>query len=252
MDEPRLPDVDELVVLVVGRAGEQSPASGLQAAIELGRELTDMSDALIGRFVSQARDAGLSWTEIGGLFGTSKQAVQQRFGPTVTEPGAWPGRWSPAARDALDCSGAEAADLGHDYVGTEHALLALASAEQGIAADVLADLGVTREWMLATSCMTARPDDRGRQECRAVMPRYKQALEHSRRIADSLGVSVAGTEHLLAGIVAVPDSMAVEILRRLKVSPDDVRDALAARLDLDPKRLGARARRRRRLLGATR
>jgi hypothetical protein len=249
MDQP---SIEDLAVLVEGRAGEPSPAGRLQAAIELGRELTDMSDALIGRFVSQARDAGLSWTEIGQLFGTSKQAVQQRFGPTVTEPGAWPERWSPAARDALDRSGAEAMALGHDYVGTEHALLALAGADRGVAAEVLADLGVTRERMLETSCLKPTPDDRGRQECRSVMPRYKQALEHSRRIADSLGVSEAGTEHLLAGIVAVPDSMAVEILRRLKVRPDDVRGALAARLDVDPKRLGARGRRRRRLLATTR
>jgi hypothetical protein len=252
MDERRLPSIEQLVILVEGRAAEQPPAMRLHAAIELGRELTDLSDALIGRFVGQARDAGLSWTEIGQLFGTSKQAVQQRFGPTVTEPGAWPGRWSPAASDALDRSGEEAMDLGHDYVGTEHALLAVASADRGVAAEVLAELGVTRERMLATSCLQARPDDRGRLECRSVMPRYKQALEHSRRIADGLGVSVADTEHLLAGIVAVPDSMAVEILRRLKVSPGDVRDALAVRLEVDPKRLGARSRRRRRPLAATR
>jgi Clp amino terminal domain, pathogenicity island component len=238
--------------LLERRAGEQSPAGRLRAAIELARELTDLSDALIGRFVSQARDSGRSWTEIGQLFGTSKQAVQQRFGPIVAEPGPWPGRWSPAARRALDRSCEEAMDLGHDYVGTEHALLALASADEGIAAEVLADLGVTRQRMLATSCMKPGPEDRGRQECRSIMPRYKQALEHSRGIADSLGASVADTEHLLAGIVAVPDSMAVEILRRLKVRPDDMRGVLAVRLGVDPKRLGARGRRRRRLLAATR
>jgi ATP-dependent Clp protease ATP-binding subunit ClpA len=81
-----------------------------------------------------------------------------------------------------------------------------------------------------------------------LMPRFKQALEHGRRIADALGVADADTEHLLAGIVAVPDSMAVEILRRVKVRPDAVRDALAQRLDVDPQRLGPPRRRRRRLL----
>jgi ATP-dependent Clp protease ATP-binding subunit ClpA len=83
------------------------------------------------------------------------------------------------------------------------------------------------------------------------MPRLKQALEHSRRIADGLGAGLADTEHLLAGIVAVPDSMAVEILRRLGVRADDVRTGLARRLDVDPLRLGA-TRRRRRLLGTPR
>jgi ATP-dependent Clp protease ATP-binding subunit ClpA len=57
------------------------------------------------------------------------------------------------------------------------------------------------------------------------MPRHKQALQNSRRIADGLGAPAADTEHLLAGIVAVRDSMAVEILRRLNVSADDIRGA---------------------------
>jgi len=251
MDENRLPEIDELVAMVEARADEQPPATRLRVAIELGRELTDMGDALIGRFVAQARDAGLSWTEIGQLFGTSKQAVQQRYGTALADAGAWPGRWSPSARNALDRAAVEARELGHGYVGTEHALLALVSAERGVAAEVLADLGVARERMLATSCMTAGTGTQRRQDCLPVMPRYKQALEHSRRIADELGARVADTEHLLAGIVVVRDSMAVEILRRLKVSADDVRGALAERLDVEPQRLGAPRRRRRRLLAGT-
>jgi ATP-dependent Clp protease ATP-binding subunit ClpA len=84
------------------------------------------------------------------------------------------------------------------------------------------------------------------------MPRLKQALEHSRRIADGLDVRLADSEHLLAGIVAVPDSMAVEILRRLGVSATDVHAALAERMDVAPQRLGATRRRRRRLLAPRR
>jgi Clp amino terminal domain, pathogenicity island component len=250
MHEARLPPIDELVAIVEARAADQPPATRLQLAIDLGRELTDLGDVLIGRFVGEAREAGLSWTEIGQLFGTSKQAVQQRYGAAPAEAGEWPGRWTPTARNALDRAAAEARELRHGYVGTEHALLALAGAEQGVAAGVLAELGVTRERMLATSCMKPSPDAQTREDRLSLMPRYKQALEHSRRIADGLGVREADTEHLLAGIVAVRDSMAVEILRRLKVSTDDILGALAERLDVEPQRLGApRRRRRRRLAG---
>jgi ATP-dependent Clp protease ATP-binding subunit ClpA len=84
------------------------------------------------------------------------------------------------------------------------------------------------------------------------MPRLKQALERGRHVADGLGVRLADSEHLLAGILAVPDSMAVEMLRRLGASADELRAALTERLDIDPQRLGAMRRRRRRLLGATR
>lgn len=247
----RLPAIDELAALVEARAADGSPAGRLRAAIELGGELDALSDALIGRFVADARAAGLSWTAIGQLFGTSKQAVQQRYGATAEALVAWPGRWSPAAQRALARAGDEAHTLAHDYVGTEHALLALATAEAGVATDMLADLGVTRDRILATSCMRPGARFEGTPERMAVMPRFKQALEHSRRIGDGLGAPVADTEHLLAGIVAVPDSMAVEILRRLKVSAADVRAALAARLAVEPRRLGP-PRRRRRLLGTAR
>jgi hypothetical protein len=248
MDRDRLPTLDDLAAVVAARADDQSPATRLGAAIELGRELTDLGDALIGRFVAEARAAGLSWTEIGRLFGTSKQAVQQRYGPATAEAGDWPGRWTPDVRRALDTAGQEARGLDHDYIGTEHVLLALAGAETGVAAEVLRALGVSRDRMLATSCMRPAPSGLSPQACLPLMPRLKQALEHSRRIADGLEAELADNEHLLAGIVAVPDSMAVEILRRLGVSVADVHAALAERMAVPPQRLGARPRRRRRLL----
>jgi hypothetical protein len=246
----RPPTIESLAALVDERARGQMPAARLREAIEVGSELTDLSDALIGRFVAEARTSGLSWTEIGQAFGTSKQAVQQRYG-TATDVGRWPERWTTAANDALDRAGDEARELGHGYVGTEHVVLALVTAEHGIAGEVLRGLGVSRKRMLATSCLRARSDDDAREPL-SVMPRLKQALERGRRVADGLGARLADTEHLLAGILAVPDSMAIEILRRLGVSADAVRSALAERLDVDPQRLGATRRRRRRLLGAAR
>jgi hypothetical protein len=250
--DDRLPTIEALAALVSDRGGGQAPATRLREAIDVGRELTELSDDLIGRFVAEARASGLSWTEIGHAFGASKQAVQQRYGAAVDDLGRWPGRWTLAANDAFDSAGEEARRLGHSHVGTEHVVLALVTAERGIAGEVLRALGVSRERMLATSCMQRAPDDHDPRRPLSVMPRLKQALEHGRHVADGLGARLADTEHLLAGIVAVPDSMAVEILRRRGVSVDDVRTALAERLDVDPQRLGARRRRRRRLLGATR
>jgi Clp amino terminal domain, pathogenicity island component len=234
------PRIDELVAVVESQTADQPPAARLERAIALGRELAELSDELIGRFVAQARDAGLSWTEIGLVFGTSKQAVQQRFGAPRLEASGSP------AQQIVGHASDEARRLGHDYVGTEHVLLVLAG--RGVAGEVLAELGVTRERILATSCMEPgghEPPDR-----MPLMPRLKQALEHSRRIAGDLGA--ADTEHVLAGLVAVRDSMAVEILRRLKVGPDAVLAALGRRLDVDPQELGAPRRRRRRFLEARR
>src|SRR5919201_6572544 len=139
MVDDRPPSVDELAERI--RRREQSPALRLNAAIELGRELNDAADALIERFVAEAREAGLSWTGIGQLFGTSKQAAQKRFGSTAAEAhGEWPGRWAPAARQALHRATEEARELGHNYVGSEHVLLGLTAAKDGVAAHALNDL----------------------------------------------------------------------------------------------------------------
>ena len=45
------------------------------------------------------------------------------------------------AKRVLECAMAEAHELGHDYVGTEHLLLGLLREERGIAAQVLTHLG---------------------------------------------------------------------------------------------------------------
>jgi hypothetical protein len=251
MPDAPLPSVDELAALVQAGArlvDEEPQAARLRVAIEIGRELSDSGDALVERFVSEARAAGLSWTQIGQQFGTSKQAAQKRYGPAPADQGAWPGRWTPGAHDALNRAGEEARELGHDYIGTEHALLALLATEAGLAAGVLAELGVTREAVLATSCMKPGPPQQRQQDCLGVMPRLKQAMEHAWRIAERLGAGTADTEHLLAGIVAVPGAMAIEILKRVGVRAGDVRSGLAAELDVEAERLVLEHRRRRRRL----
>jgi ATP-dependent Clp protease ATP-binding subunit ClpC len=159
------------------------------------------------------------------------------------------GRWTPSARRALDHAGEQARELGHNFVGTEHALLGLLAARDGLAAHVLADLRVTRQGVLSE---LPGPWEPRPYECLGVMPRLKRSLEHARRVAGRFGHQVAGTEHLLAGILAVPDALAVEILQCCGVSADAARAALAERLDVDPEELVVAARRRRRLLNRTR
>jgi hypothetical protein len=247
----RLPSLDELTALVhaAARSGDEEPrAARLRAAVAVGQELTARGDALIERFVSDARAAGMSWTQIGEEFGTSKQAAQQRYGRGAVDTGSWPGRWTPSAYDALVRAGDEARDLGHGYIGTEHVLLGVLATDRGVAARVLADLGVDREAVLGTDCMSHRPPRLPEQDCLEVMPRLKQALEHASRLAERLGTGSADTEHLLAGILAVPGAMAIEILRRLGVRADKVRGALAAELGVDADRLAPPHRRRRRRL----
>jgi ATP-dependent Clp protease ATP-binding subunit ClpA len=238
---PKLETADQLAGRIAVEA--ESAADRLRTAIALSRQLADTGEALLERFVSEARGAGMSWTEIGDLFGTSRQAAQQRFRQTSATLGAWPGRFSAAALHVLDHAGDQARELGHRAVGTEHVLLELVVAD-GVAADVLGELGVTRERILAQGCLDAVAGGPA-QDCFGVRPRLKQALEHARRIADRSGHRSADTGHLLAGLLAVPDALAVEILAGCGVSADEALAALAGRLEVDPSTLAPPRRRRR-------
>lgn len=66
--------------LVEERAGDGGPLTAVGIASELRREMEDVADEVMEYFVSVAHRAGLSWTEIGGRLGVSKQAARQQFG----------------------------------------------------------------------------------------------------------------------------------------------------------------------------
>lgn len=54
----------------------ESPLDALAAA----RELRHAAEEVEREQAAEARAAGVSWTKIGALYGTSKQNAQQRFG----------------------------------------------------------------------------------------------------------------------------------------------------------------------------
>jgi ATP-dependent Clp protease ATP-binding subunit ClpC len=68
-------------------------------------------------------------------------AVEETIGRGERAPVAAP-QFTPRARRALELSRQESNELGHNYVGTEHLLLGLIREGEGVAARVLAKLGV--------------------------------------------------------------------------------------------------------------
>lgn len=53
-------------------------------ALAAARRLRDAADALELQLVVHAREQRATWTEIGAIYGTSKQGAQQRFRGAVT------------------------------------------------------------------------------------------------------------------------------------------------------------------------
>src|SRR5687768_5792656 len=79
------PKLDDLIDLARRSAASDDPIDELEAAARLKSELDDLTDALLGHFVDQARRAGRSWAQIGAALGVTKQAAQQRHASAANE-----------------------------------------------------------------------------------------------------------------------------------------------------------------------
>src|SRR5678815_4731134 len=66
-----------------------------------------------------------------------------KTGPSMVTMGQLP--FTPRAKKVLELSMEEASNLNHNYIGTEHLLLGLIRENEGIAAQVLINLGVKLE-----------------------------------------------------------------------------------------------------------
>ena len=108
-------------------------------AARLGNAFVGTEHLLLG--VCEGENLAVVALDALGADSTSlHQAVLARVGTSRDVPGdGLP--FTPLARRALDRSLREALRLGHNYVGTEHVLIALAAGE-GVAAEVLHDAGV--------------------------------------------------------------------------------------------------------------
>jgi ATP-dependent Clp protease ATP-binding subunit ClpC len=131
-------------------------------------------------------------------------------------------RFTERARQVVVFAQDEARELRHDYIGTEHLLLGLLREEEGLAARVLATLGVTLE---GTRADVARVVGEGEGTVKGQIPftpRAKHALELSLNEATELGHGYIGTEHVLLGVAREGRGVAARILGEHGVPPQRV------------------------------
>ena len=100
-------------------------------------------------------------------------------------------RFTDRARRAVELAREEAADLGHDEVGTDHLLLGLIGEGGGVAFRALDALGVTAH--AANEAVYRRHKAGFRQ--------FRKVTELARRESLQLGCNFIGTEHLLLGLI---------------------------------------------------
>jgi ATP-dependent Clp protease ATP-binding subunit ClpA len=121
-------------------------------------------------------------------------------------------RFTDRARRVLVLAQNEASNLNHNFIGTEHLLLALAREGQGVAAKALEELGVSPDIVRARVLEVIGPSATPASGEAPFTPRSKTVLEQALRQALNLGHNYIGTEHLLLGIVAEGEGVAAQIL----------------------------------------
>ncbi|HLF73590.1 MAG TPA: Clp protease N-terminal domain-containing protein, partial [Anaerolineales bacterium] len=131
-------------------------------------------------------------------------------------------RFTQRARRVLSIAHQEAERARNNNIGTEHLLLGLLDEEGGVAGRVLRELGMMSDRVrevirrVTTSSSSFDPN---RVELAADT---QQVLEYAVEEARRLGHHYIGTEHILLGLVRV-DSTAMEVLRRLGVTAEQIR-----------------------------
>lgn len=133
-------------------------------------------------------------------------------------------RFTDRARRAVVLAQEQAKSLGASIIGAEHLFLAVIYEHEGIAAQALAELGVT-ELNVRTILLNRQNGDEGQSGAQAdIGPVMKNTLELSLREALQLGNNYIDTEHLLLAIMRVNDETVTQILAAQNVDPQQVRD----------------------------
>ncbi len=131
-------------------------------------------------------------------------------------------RLTQRARRVLSLAHQEAERMRHNYIGTEHLLLGLIREEGGVAARVLRELGLEA---IRVEEIVDRLTGPGQYEGGKIdlSPGTQQVLQFAFDEAQQLGNHYISTEHLLLGLVRYGDGIALNVLRKLGVSPEQVR-----------------------------
>jgi len=121
----------------------------------------------------------------------------------------------------------EALRLGHDYIGTEHLLLGLIREGEGIAVEILRNLGCDLDEIKRAVEDSVKPS--GETMTIGNIPFTKRAekiLKMAYVEAEKYKSDIIGTEHLLLALVKEKDGVAAQVLLSFDVTYDTVREEL--------------------------
>ena len=131
-------------------------------------------------------------------------------------------KYTEKAKRAIMIAQEEAINLNHDYIGTEHILIGLLKEEEGVAYQVLKELGVDVEKVVEEIDRIVGKGEYQQVGEISFTPRSKKVLELASQEASQLKHNYIGTEHILLGLIKEGSGVAVRILTDLGINLNNV------------------------------
>jgi hypothetical protein len=129
-------------------------------------------------------------------------------------------------KQAVDLAMEQARQLGHDHLGTEHLLLGLLAAGDGVAAQVLASMGIPRGEVRSRVENIIGPGRSPGTRAGRILPtpQARKVLSLTLREALALGHNDVGTGHLLLALLGEGHGIAAQVLTALGADHARVRE----------------------------
>lgn len=134
-------------------------------------------------------------------------------------------RFTEHGRNVMALANQEAQRFGHEFIGTEHILWALAREVHGIAAAVLEHFGVDLKPLRkeVETLLEARPHAETVQKL-PPSTHAREVINYAIEEARTLGHNYIGTEHMLLGLMHNSETVSAQVLVNLGLSLDAVRE----------------------------
>lgn len=135
--------------------------------------------------------------------------------------------YSDRAKRVMQLANQEAQRFNHEYLGTEHILLGIVKEGGGVAARVLHDLGVDlRKIRLEVEKLVQSGPDMVTMGKLPMTPRAKKVLEYAEQEAGALNHPQVESEDILLGLLREPEGVGAQVLTRLGLTLDRVRQVI--------------------------
>ena len=140
-------------------------------------------------------------------------------------------KFTERAKKVLRLAQEEAQRFQHNYIGTEHLLLALVQESKGAAIAVLENLEIDTNEIREIIEGIIDTGDHILSDELSFTPSAQRVIELTKATSRSFKHHYVGIEHLLLGLVLEGEGIAAEVLQRRGATPEKVRAEITKLLD---------------------